>query len=164
MSSLRSQIYAPPALCIIRVTWDNLSFVIQGIIVDNLKKRRKVTHFFFCSTLNFNSSSTCRPNLSKWKPLEVGEHAVKRQILFSVLLSFVRSVLNYGTARTEPRVRSYRRCMFTGVILLFVLVADLASQKVSFDSPRHEIYGCTNNSVFYFCPKCSLFLCSVTFI
>ena len=35
--------------------------------------------------------------------------------------------------------------------------------KVSFDNPRHEIYGGTNNSVFYFCPKCSLFLCSVTY-
>ena len=34
--------------------------------------------------------------------------------------------------------------------LIFVLVADLASQKVSFDSPRHEINGGTNNSVFLF--------------
>ena len=39
-------------------------------------------------------------------------------------------------------------------VLNLRLVADLASQKVSFDSQRHEIYGGTNNSVFYFCPKC----------
>ena len=103
-------------------------FVLQAIIVDNLKKRRKVTHFFFApdetsvsSTCRPNLSkwkpSTCRPNLSKWKPLKVGERAVKRQRLFSVLLSFVRSVLKYGTARTEPHVRSYRKCMFTGIFL-----------------------------------------------
>ena len=72
------------------------------------KNKKKSSSLFFCSRWNFNSSSTCRPNLSKWKPLEVGERAVKRLRLFSVLLSFVHSVLNYGTARTEPCVRSYR--------------------------------------------------------
>ena len=43
-------------------------------------------------------------------------------------------------------------------VLNLPFIADLASQKVSFDSPRHETYGGTNNSVFYICPKCSLFL------
>ena len=46
---------------------------------------------------------------------------------------------------------------------IFVVVADLASQKVSFHSPRYEIYGGTNNSVLNFYPKWSLFLCSVTY-
>ena len=41
---------------------------------------------------------------------------------------------------------------------------DLTSQEVSFSSPRYELYGGTNNSVLNFCPKWSLFLCSVTYI
>ena len=47
---------------------------------------------------------------------------------------------------------------------IFVVVADLASQKVSFHSPRYEIYGGTNNSVLNFYPASSLFLCLVTYI
>ena len=44
------------------------------------------------------------------------------------------------------------------------MVADLASQEVLFHKPRYELYGGTNNSVLNFCPKWSLFLCSVTYV
>ena len=45
-------------------------------------------------------------------------------------------------------------CALPSVLLMEVIgCRDLASQKVSFDNPRHEIYGGSNNSVFIFVPS-----------
>ena len=74
-----------------QVVFERRGLKIQGPLYKPLQlttyKKKKIHSLFFCSSRgHFNPYSTSVPSLSKWQPLEVGERAVQRQRLFSLIL------------------------------------------------------------------------------